>query len=396
VNADWWGPTWLAARRELDERLRAKSFWVVNAILVVAVAAAVVIPALVGHQRSVERVGLLGADTPALRHAAATAGRFTQSTVSVTPVSSLAAARASLRSGALTAVLLDGREVLVKQQQVGNQQGSADTFAATLAQVSGLQRLIEQLRPGTAAAISAGVALPVRSVEGKPRDLASRFTGLGVALLIYLVIVFYGIRITQTVGEEKASRVVEVLLATIRPTQLLTGKVIGHGTLAFMQMLAAGAAFVIAGVAVGSNALQGTAGGVALVGALWLVLGYGLYCSAFAAAGSLISRQSDAANASLPLLIPLVLAYALANGTLFGGASGFYHVLGFIPWTAPIAMPTLFAVGAAPAWQMIVSALICLLATAGTARLAGLVYQRAVMRTGARVRIRQVLGPGAR
>ena len=105
----------------------------------------------------------------------------------------------------------------------------------------------------------------------------------------------------------------------------------------------------------------------------------------------MITRQADAANAALPLLIPLIVAYSLSTGVLFNGAYSFYHVLAFIPWTAPVAMPTLFAIGAAPAWQMVVSAVLCVIATIATARLAGLVYQRSVMRTGARVKLRQVL-----
>ena len=130
--------------------------------------------------------------------------------------------------------------------------------------------------------------------------------------------------------------------------------------------------FVVCGVAVGSHALRGTAGPVALIGALWLILGYALYCSAFAAAGAMITRQADAANAAFPLLIPLIVAYSLSSVVLFGGAYPFYRVLAFIPWTAPVAMPTLFAIGAAPAWQMIVSAVLCVIATIATARLAGL------------------------
>ena len=85
-------------------------------------------------------------------------------------------------------------------------------------------------------------------------------------LLIYFVIFFYGMVITQSVGEEKTSRVVEVMLAAVRPTQLLTGKVIGFAGLAFAQMLVAGATFVVCGIAVGSHALRGTAGTVALMG----------------------------------------------------------------------------------------------------------------------------------
>ncbi len=386
MNAAWWQPTWLIARREMDERFRAKSFRIVTVLLMVAVGAGVVIPALVGKHHKTEKVGVLGAAAPALTQAAQEAGRLSGSQVSVVPVASVDDARKLLRAGTLAAVVVNGREVLVKQQQVGGTNSSSATFAGTLAQLVGLER---KLAPGaSAAALTNGVALPVRGVQPAPKSVASRVTAVVIDLLIYIVIFFYGLRIAQAVGEEKTSRVVEVLLATVRSTQLLTGKLIGFAALAFTQIFAAGATYAILGLAVGSHTIEG---GVALMGALWLVLGFALYCTAFAAAGSMVTRQSDVGNVATPLMIPLILAYILAQGVVFGGASSFFHVLAFIPWTAPIAMPTLYAIGAASALQVVISAVLCILATIATARLAGLVYQRSVMRTDKRVKLREVL-----
>ncbi|HEY5199077.1 MAG TPA: ABC transporter permease [Solirubrobacteraceae bacterium] len=394
MRTAWWPNAWLIARREIDERSRAKSFVITTAILVLGVAAGVVIPAIIGHNRTTAKIGLVGPAAPELRQAALAAGRVTGDKVEITAVPSAAAADAGLRSGALDLAILDGREILIKKQPVAGSTSSESTFADALAELAGL---VTKLPPAAAqSALTQGIAIPVRGLEAAPKSLTSRFTGLGVDLLIYIVIFFYGMRITQSVGEEKSSRVVEVLLATVRPTQLLIGKVIGFAAIAFAQILAAAATFGICGLAVGSDAVHGTAGGVVLIGVLWLVLGFALYSTAFAAAGSLITRQSDAANAAMPLLIPLILAYSLSNGVLFNGSNSFYDVLAYVPWTAPVAMPTLFAIGAASAWQVGASAALCLLATVLTARVAGVVYARSVMRTGARVKVRQVLGAEGR
>lgn len=384
----WWRDTWLIARRDGDDRLRARSFRITTLIMVIAAAAAVLIPAAVGKHQTVQKVGVLGSAEPALTQAASAAGRVTGNRVKVIPVASLAVARSQLRSGALAAVIADGREVLIKQRSGGSTSSTA-TFSGALAQLVGLVR---KLPPGAAqSALTNGIALPVRGVEPAGKSTTTRVTGLAVSILIYLIILIYGIRLTQSVGEEKTSRVVEVMLATVRPAQLLMGKVIGFAMLAFTQIFAIGATYLVCGLAVGSSAIHGTTGGIVLLGVIWLILGYALYCTAFAAAGSMISRQSDASNASTPLVMPLLLAYILAQGVLFNGATPFYHVLGFIPWTAPIAMPVLFAVGAAPVWQVIVSALITVVAIVASARFAGIVYQRSVMRTGARVKLRKVL-----
>jgi ABC-2 type transport system permease protein len=390
------GLIWLVARREIRDRVRAKSFWVASVILLLAVVAGVIIPAFTHGHRSTARVGIVGGQVAALTQTVKQAGQVSGTTVTVIPLPNVAVARARLRSGDLDAVLVGDREVLVKQLPVAGSSSAGATLPGALgalAEIGGLQRLYALIPPSDAARIaSQGIALPVHGLVRPPLGLASRITGLAAAILIYVFILTYGVRITIGVGEEKATRVVEVLLTTLRPVQLLAGKVIGMGILALAQIAAMVAAFLVLGHAVGSVAVQGAATSVVLAGALWLVLGYAFYCTAYAAAGSLITRQADAYNASLPLQLPLILAYVLAYTVLYAsGVNWFYHVLAFVPFTAPVAMPVLVAVGAAPAWQQALSAAITIAATVGMARLAGTIYERAILRTGSRLRVRQVL-----
>ena len=390
------GLIWLVARREIRDRVRAKSFWVASVILLLAVVAGVIIPAFTHGHRSTARVGIVGGQVAALTQTVKQAGQVSGTTVTVIPLPNVAAARARLRSGDLDAVLVGDREVLVKQLPVAGSSSAGATLPGALgalAEIGGLQRLYALIPPSDAARIaSQGIALPVHGLVRPPLGLASRITGLAAAILIYVFILTYGVRITIGVGEEKATRVVEVLLTTLRPVQLLAGKVVGMGILAMAQIAAMVAAFLVLGHAVGSVAVQGAATSVVLAGALWLVLGYAFYCTAYAAAGSLITRQADAYNASLPLQLPLILAYVLAYTVLYAsGVNWFYHVLAFVPFTAPVAMPVLVAVGAAPAWQQALSAAISIAATVGMARLAGTIYERAILRTGSRLRVRQVL-----
>jgi ABC-2 type transport system permease protein len=393
MTASWWRLTRIVAGREIAERARARSFWIASVLLLIAVAAGVLIPALLHGTRSSAQVGVIGARTPALTQTVRAAGQISGTTVTIVSLPDEAAARAGLRSGRLAAVLVGDSAVLVKQESVTGTGSPGSSLAGALSEVGGLQKLYAELPPGAAARIArSGVALPVHGLTPPPRDLVSRVTGLAAAILIYVIILTYGVRITIGVGEEKSSRVVEVLLTTLRPTQLLAGKVIGMGTLALAQIgLLVGTYFAL-GYAVGSSAVHGAAGGVVLAGALWLLLGYVFYCTAYAAAGSLITRQADAYNASLPLQLPLLIGYVLAYSVVYAnGVSPFYHLLGFIPFTAPVVMPVLVAVGAAPAWQMLLSIAITLASTVGMARLAGRIYERAILRTGTRLRVRQVL-----
>jgi ABC-2 type transport system permease protein len=116
------------------------------------------------------------------------------------------------------------------------------------------------------------------------------------------------------------------------------------------------------------------------------------YCTAFAAAGSLVSRQSDVNSTIMPVQLPLILAYVLSYTVIYAnGANVFYHVLGFLPPTAPIAMPVLYAAGDVPVWQVVVAAVLTAAATVWMARIAAGIYSRSILRTGARVRLNDVL-----
>lgn len=388
MSANWWAMTWLVARREINDRGRAKSFWIASALLLVAVAAGAIIPALLAGSHSTARIGIVGGPAAALSQTAREAGRISGTSVTVVVLPSVHAAEAGLRSGTLAAALVGDSEVLVNRQPV-----TGSSIGTTLAQIGGLQKIYAQLPPAAAAGAAAhGIALPVHSLSPPTKNLATRITGLTAAILIYVIILTYGIRITIGVGEEKATRVVEVLLTTLRPVQLLAGKVIGMGLLALGQIAAMVAVYLVLGHAVGSPEVRSAATGIVLVAGLWIVLGYAFYCTAYAAAGSLISRQADAYNAALPLQIPLILAYVLTYTVIYASTvNPVFHVLAFIPFTAPVAMPVLVAVGAAPAWQVAVSAVITVASTVWMARLAGAIYGRAILRTGTRLKVRQVL-----
>jgi len=393
MSRSWFELTWLVALRELRQGARARSFRIVTVVLVLAVAAAVAIPAIVHGHRTVQKVGIVGGSSTAMTRTVQTAARIAGATVKVIRVSDLATARAQLRSGTLSAVLASDRAVLVKQAPSAGNASSGSSLAGALAQVGGLSRLFALVPAGSAAAaISHGVSLPILGLKPPLANLTSRLTGLSIAIVIYIIILIYGGRITVGVSEEKSSRVIEVLLAAVRPAQLLLGKVLGMGILALAQVAAIVITYVVLGLAVGSGLMHGASAEVLGVGAMWILLGYAFYCTAYAAAGSLIDRQSDAYNASLPVQLPLIVAYMLSFTVLYADSVyGFYWFLAFFPPTAPISMTVLVAVGVARPWQIALSALICLAATAGMAWVAGTIYGRAILHTGGRLKLRQVL-----
>jgi ABC-2 type transport system permease protein len=383
--------TWLVARRELQQRGRTRIFAISTIILLLAVALGVALPAILSHNAKPERVGVVGGNPATLAVIVQEAGRLAGVKVTVVPQPDVATAEAALRSGDLGAVLVKGSEVLVKQVPIGGAASAGGTLPGALAQLAGLDRLFERV-PGAAAAAAGGIALPVRGLVPPSGTLANRLTGLFTVVIIWVLISVYGTQIALGIGEEKSSRIVEVLLAAVRPVQLLTGKVLGIGLLALGQAAAMVIAFVVAGFASGSSLVHGAATGIVLTGGVFIVVGYAFYCTAFAAAGSLVSRQSDVNSTVMPIQLPLIIAYVLSYTVIYAnGANAFYHVLGYLPPTAPIAMPVLYAAGDVPLWQVIVSAVLCAAATVWMARIAAGIYSRSILRTGARVPLRQVL-----
>ena len=201
----------------------------------------------------------------------------------------------------------------------------------------------------------------------------------------------YNTWILMGVMQEKASRVVEVLLATVRPIQLLGGKVLGIGLVALGQASLIVAVALVLGAAVGSDLLHGSAPLVLLSQLLWLVLGYAFYCWVYAAAGSMAERQDQVQTLVLPLTLPILLGYLLAITTASSGdPSLLFKVLAYLPPTAPFEMPVLVGLGQVTWWQFMASVLISIAGTVAMARLAAGIYRRAVLRSGGRVHLRDL------
>jgi ABC-2 type transport system permease protein len=194
------------------------------------------------------------------------------------------------------------------------------------------------------------------------------------------------------VMEEKTSRVVEVLLAAVRPVRLLAGKVLGIGSVAFAQATLIVAFALVLASSVGSDLLKGTAPLVVVSTLLWLVLGFAFYCWVYAAAGSMASRQAQVQSLAFPLSLPIIFGYVTSlTAASSSNASSLIKVLAYLPPTAPFAMPVLVGLGAVTWWEFTASAALSVVCTVAVARLAASVYQRAILHTGRRVQLREVL-----
>jgi ABC-2 type transport system permease protein len=382
----------LVALREIKERVRGRPFRIGTSIILVAVALAIVIPILTRGSSTPAQVGVVGPVTPELRAAIDLAGKSVGTAVHVVDVRSATAARAALLSGHLDVGLLGDRAVVVSSLDPSGASTSTQ-LATTLAEVLGVRAayLAAGLTPSQIARLAGAKPVPILSLQATTKSHNVGTSVIGV-ILVFLMLTQYNTWILLGVMEEKASRVVEVLLATVRPIQLLAGKVLGIGLVALGQATVIVSFALCLAAIVGSNLLRGTAPLEIASALLWLVLGYAFYCWAYAAAASLAERQDQIQSVALPLSIPILVGYIFSlTVASTGNASVLFKVLAFLPPTAPFAMPVLVGLGQVTVWGFVASVLISVVSTFWIARLAAVIYRRAILRTGSRVRLRDVV-----
>jgi ABC-2 type transport system permease protein len=388
------GDVGLVAARELRERLRGRAFRIGTVLILAVIAAAIVIPTVRGDKTSVQRVGVVGVLSTPLRAGVAADATAAGTTVTIVAEASRPAAEADLRGGEIDLAIIDGREVVTDKPITADDSSTTAQLVDAVARTVGTADAVRAagLTTAQATALAAARPLPITSLQPAGPGSTQRTTSLIGLVLVFFLLIQYNTWTLIGVLEEKSSRVVEVLLAAVPPTRLLAGKVLGIGLAVFLQ---AGLAVVVAlSVAHGvhSDVLHGTTTASIAATLVWLVLGYAFYSWVYAAAGSMASRQDQVQALAFPLGLPVIFGYLISFATATSGnPSLFFHVLAYLPPTAPFVMPVLVGLGAVTWWQFTVSAVISAICTVGVARVAASVYRRAILQTGRRVRLREVL-----
>jgi ABC-2 type transport system permease protein len=295
-----------------------------------------------------------------------------------------ASPRVIVESG-LDSTLGSALNVAVKQATLDAQLRSA-----------GLDPAAVQAR-ANAASIKVQVLQPAR-----PNGYQQPIVGLVVAFALFLFLQIYGAQIAQGIVAEKASRVVEILLATVRPAQLLVGKVLGIGLVGLLQLVVVGAAALAITLPTHVLTIPAVAAGAVAGGLLWSVLGFLLYGLLLAMVAAPVSRTEEAQSATLPVVLLLGVGWVLAltlvlpqevtlqsGGTPSSGTTTATAILSVIPAFAPVLMPIRIAAGDAPASQLVLAVALVLASIAGAAWAASRVYANSVLRFGARVPLMQ-------
>ena len=383
----------LVAGRELNTRLRTRSF-VFGTVLILAVLLGFFLlqsTLLSDTQRST--VGLTGEATELTEPLRAQAQQRGVD-IETRAVPDTATGRELVANGDIDALVSGGADnlrVLVKSELDKTLRSAITGVVRTDALTTRLADLGADPQSVLDSVDDAGVEVTVLDPPD-PGKTQRQVIGVIIVALMFFGIMMYGSLVTQGVVEEKSSRIVEVLLATVRPWQLMLGKVLGLGLVGLIQLAIIGVVGIIAADVTGVLTVSGAASGMLAWGLLWYVLGFFAYATVFAAAGSLVSRQEDVQSVITPVTMVLAIGYVVGFNLVLQDPEGTATTwLSMIPLFSPIMMPGRIAVGVAPAWQIVLAVLLTLGVIALFTWLGSRIYRGAILHTGGRVALRNAL-----
>ncbi len=376
----------LVAAREVAEKVRNRGFIFFSLFMLLLPIGGGAVGAFASDTGGGEyRVGLSGEAAgriaPVLERQA---GGFSATVETVTLRGPEAAERA-VRSGEVDAAVVGLDRVLVDGAPGV---GLETLLRSSVDQVKTTAALREAgVSPEQARGILAPEPLSFRDAGGEAEEggfgPAAVVAQIGMVFL-FLTVFTYGYWIANGVVEEKASRVVEVVLSTIRPAYLLAGKILGIGLLGLGQMLVVAGVGLLAVYVAGPN-LPPVALGILGAVVLWFVLGYAFYSCLFAVAGSLVSKQEDLQYTQMPLMVLIFVGYGAAFYEFANPGSTATEVLSFVPPFSPMVMLMRMGLGGASTSEVVLAAALVVLSTAGLMVLATRLYAGSVLRFGSRV-----------
>lgn len=385
----------LIAGRELATRLRSKAFTVLTSVvLVIIVGMVLAFYFLAGSGFGVTKVGVLSSDTAVAAQVEAAATSVGQQ-VSVEKYADAAAGREAVADGDIDAFVTEDADALTAVVNENLDVG-LHTALTALAQQLALSSEVSALG-GDPATVTAAVAAAQVTVEPltPPRtyDGQQLFLGAATGILIYLSLLVGGQMVAQGVVEEKSSRVVELLLATVRPWELMAGKVAGIGALGLIQIVLYGVVGVGLASALGVLTLAiSAAAGTVIWLIVWYLIGFIMYAFAFAGAGALVSRQEDAAGVVMPITSVVIVGYVIGISILPSDpTNSFAEVMSVIPIFSPMIMPMRLAMGGVPAWEAALSVALALAMIPLLAVISGRMYRNGVVHSGSRMALRRAL-----
>ena len=260
--------------------------------------------------------------------------------------------------------------------------------------------------------LNKGVNLHVVNILEKEKKQDSFLVGVKSGLSIFLMycvftfIMMYGIRVMRSVLEEKNNRVVEILISSVKPFELMMGKILGVTGVALVQFgvwvvmifasvmtLGSSNVGMVSGVAevqmVLSALSQINYGLILFVFVIYFLLGYLFYSAMYAAIGSAVDNETETQQFTLFAILPMMLGF-YGSITIMNNPDGpMSFWLSMIPFTSPIAMLARIPFDV-PVWELVLSIVILLVSTLGMVFIASKIYRVGILMYGNKVTLKEL------
>jgi len=290
----------------------------------------------------------------------------------------------------------------------------------SLSEMGDLQRTVRQAvvsarlaREGVDPAVLARATSPVsletsRVSNGKlsgESGESSFILAYVMSFLLYMALLLYGTQVMGSVVEEKTNRIMEVLVSSLTPFELMLGKVIGVGSVALLQLgiwtgsakLLTSQRAAIAGLlgASPSDAMSmpipAISGDLLAVYLTFFVLGFFLYSAAYAAVAATVSTQQEAQQAAMPVTLCIVAGLMLMFGLLDEPNGTLARTMSLIPLFAPFVTPVRYSLSPLPLSEVLASGGITALGVLAVSWVAGRIYRVGILMYGKRASVMEIL-----
>ncbi len=403
-------------RREFIERVRQKWFWAMALLGPVFFGALFVLPTLLASKGGVKRITVLDGTTSTF--GARLAERLDKESLFVAvrvvagttdTLALMAAVDRKEIDGFLVVndIAVDSGKVIYRASNVSSfvTIGTLQRVIGEMVNATRLER--EGVNPALVAKARIGIDLDSKKVAGGKSTGESAGQSFSLAyfmgIILYMSILLYGINVMSSVLEEKTTKIVEVLVSSLRPFQLLLGKVLGVGAVSIFQFLIWGVSTRLllsqrgrlpgggASDAGGLFQMPHVTTGTAVVFGLYFLGGFLLYSAMFSAVGAMSSNEQEARQAQQPVVMLLVASFISMFAMLNDPGSTLSVTLSMIPFSAPIAMPVRWAAGNLPIGEVAISLGILAMSILGVTWVASRIYRVGILMTGKRPNIKELI-----
>ncbi|HEY6376486.1 MAG TPA: ABC transporter permease [Edaphobacter sp.] len=402
---------WLIAKREYLERVRTKAFLISTILIPVLMGGGIVGSILAGSKaKSTSHITIVSQDQQLATDLQAELQNGKDSRMTVDVISPGNSATRATLDAMLADKQIDGYLWITPAASPNERPsfsftprsaadiGTKGTVSAALRTVLMRERLAHQ---GMVATDVDSLMQPVKvdtTQAGKNADTTSSFVAIYVLFfLMYMVILLYGMNVARSIIEEKTSRVFEVLLATIKPEEMMAGKVIGVGSVGLTQV----AVWLLTAMILTSSSIAGAlAGGNVHVSlspmqiiffVVYFLLGYLLYSSIAAALGAMVNSEQELQQLNMILVMPLAgCMFALApvitnpNGLIA-------RVISFIPFCTPLIMYLRISLATPPAWEIALSIGLMIVTIYAVLWVASRIYRVGILMYGKKPNLPEIL-----